>query len=49
MLPEFDPLSAYDSSETLLYELNGSTAPIGSFGDVCGAAVASASPTSATT
>jgi sugar lactone lactonase YvrE len=39
VLPEFGPLSAYDSSGTLLYQLNGSTTPIGDFGDVCGTAV----------
>ena len=39
VLPEFGPLSAYDSSGTLLYQLDGSTTPIGSFGDVCGTAV----------
>ncbi len=39
VLPEFGPLSAYDSSGTLLYQLDGSTTPIGDFGDVCGTAV----------
>ena len=39
VLPEFGPLSAYNSSGTLLYQLNGSTTPVGSFGDVCGTAV----------
>src|SRR5262249_4381791 len=39
VLPEFGPLSAFDSSGTLLYQLNGSNTPIGSFGDVCGTAV----------
>src|SRR5262249_23068435 len=39
VLPEFGPLSAFDSSGTLLYQLNGSNTPIGSFGDVCGTSV----------
>ncbi|HZP42675.1 MAG TPA: hypothetical protein VFD84_14350, partial [Candidatus Binatia bacterium] len=39
VLPEFGPLSAYDASGTLLYQLNGSNTPNGSFGDVCGTAV----------
>src|SRR5262245_43799233 len=39
VLPEFGPLSAYDASGTLLYQLDGSTTPIGDFGDVCGLAV----------
>src|SRR5262249_51833259 len=39
VLPEFGPLSAYDSSGTLLYQLDGSNTPIGDFGDVCGTAV----------
>ena len=39
VLPEFGPLSAYDSSGTLLYQLNGSTTSAGPFGDVCGTAV----------
>jgi hypothetical protein len=39
VLPEFGPLSAYDSSGTLLYQLNGSNTPGGSFGDVCVTAV----------
>src|SRR5262249_40522375 len=38
VLPEFGPLSAFNSSGTLLYQLNGSTTPIGAFGDVCGTA-----------
>ena len=38
VLPERGPLSAYDPSGTLLYQLDGSTTPIGSFGDVCGTA-----------
>ena len=38
VLPERGPLSAYDASGTLLYQLDGSTTPIGSFGDVCGTA-----------
>jgi hypothetical protein len=38
-LPEFGPLSAFDASGTLLYQLDGSTTPLGDFGDVCGAAV----------
>jgi NHL repeat len=39
VLPEFGPLSAFDSSGTPLYQLDGSTTPLGDFGDVCGAAV----------
>ncbi|HEY8516215.1 MAG TPA: hypothetical protein VIS07_11935 [Candidatus Binatia bacterium] len=39
VLPEFGPLSAYDASGTLLYQLNGSTTPDGPFGDACGTAV----------
>jgi hypothetical protein len=39
VLPEFGPLSAFDASGALLYQLNGSTTPIGDFGDVCGLAV----------
>src|SRR5262249_20036746 len=39
VLPEFGPLSAFDSSGTLLYQLDGSTTPIGDFGDVCGTSV----------
>jgi hypothetical protein len=39
VLPEFGPLSAFNSSGTLLYQLDGSTTPIGDFGDVCGTAV----------
>jgi sugar lactone lactonase YvrE len=37
VLPEFGPLSAYDSSGTLLYQL--SATPNNNFGDVCGTAV----------
>jgi len=37
VLPEFGPLSAFDSSGTLLYQLNST--PNGPFGDVCGTAV----------
>jgi DNA-binding beta-propeller fold protein YncE len=37
VLPEFGPLSAYNSSGTLLYQL--SSTPNGPFGDVCGTAV----------
>src|SRR5262249_43932573 len=33
VLPENGPLSAYDASGTLLYQLNGSTTTIGAFGD----------------
>src|SRR5262249_58745340 len=39
VLPEFGPLSAYDPSGTLLFQLDGSTVPGGQFGDVCGTAV----------
>jgi hypothetical protein len=39
VLPEFGPLSAYDSSSTLLYQLNGSNVPGGSLGDACGTSV----------
>ena len=39
VMPEFQPLSAYDSSGTLLYQLDGSTTPDGPFGDACGLAV----------
>jgi hypothetical protein len=42
VLPEFGPLSAFDASGTPLYQLDGSTTPIGDFGDVCGTAVDSA-------
>jgi sugar lactone lactonase YvrE len=37
VLPEFGPLSAFDPSGTLLYQLNST--PDNSFGDVCGLAV----------
>src|SRR5262245_35989646 len=40
VLPEFGPLSAFDSSGTPLYQLNST--PNGPFGDVCGTAVDSA-------
>src|SRR5262249_51774874 len=39
VLPEFGPLSAYNPSGTLLFQLDGSTVPGGQFGDVCGTAV----------
>ncbi len=39
VLPEFGPLFAFNSSGTPLYQLDGSTTPVGNFGDVCGTAV----------
>src|SRR5262245_33924860 len=39
ILPEFQPLRAYDPAGTLLFQIDGSTTPDGPFGDACGAAV----------
>jgi len=39
VLPEFQPLSAYDPSGTLLFQIDGSTTPDVPFGDACGTAV----------
>src|SRR5262245_24059484 len=39
VLPEFQPVSVFDPSGTLLFQLDGSTTPDGPFGDACGTAV----------